>query len=93
MFKGCSNLSYIKALFTQAFDSSYNSTENWVEGVSPTGTFIANSKRTDFTRGVSGIPEGWDLYLYDEDKDKYVVKFKINNIPYEYYTDEPTQLK
>lgn len=89
MFKGCSNLSYIKALFTQSFDSSYNSTENWVEGVSPTGTFIANAKRTDFTRGVSAIPEGWDLYLYDEDNDRYVVRFKVNNIPYEMYTDEP----
>lgn len=93
MFKGCSNLSYIKALFTQSFSSgsgnSYNNTDNWVEGVSPTGTFIANAKRTDFTRGPHGIPEGWDLYLYDEDNDRYVVKFKVNGIPYEYYTDEP----
>lgn len=93
MFKGCSNLSYIKALFTQSFGSNYNSTKDWVDGVSPTGTFIANYKRTDFTRGVSAIPEGWDLYLYDEENDRYVVKFKVNNIPYEFYTDEPRDVQ
>lgn len=86
MFFGCSNLQYIKLLTTDSFGSHY---AQWVEGVSPTGVFIANAKRTDFTRGVSGIPEGWDLYLYDEEKKKYVVKFKVNEIPYEFYTDEP----
>lgn len=97
LFNGCSSLSYIKMLSTTSFGvigSNTNSwSENWVKDVSPTGTFIANSKRTDFTRGVSGIPEGWDLYLYDEDKDRYVVKFKVNDIPYEYYTDEPRDVK
>lgn len=88
LFYGCSSLSFIKDL---TVGNRYKPS-NWVEGVPPTGTFIANSKRTDFTRGVSGIPEGWDLYLYDEDKDKYVVKFKVNNIPYEYYTDEPREV-
>lgn len=86
MFFGCSKLSYIKMLYTGAFGSDASL---WVKGVSPTGTFIANSNRTDFTRGISGIPEGWDLYLYDVDNDRYVVKFKVNDIPYEYYTDEP----
>lgn len=86
MFYGCSNLSYIKCLNVFSFTSMFT---DWVNGVSPTGTFIANSKRTDFTRGVNGIPEGWNLYLYDEDNDRYVVKFKVNNIPYEFYTDEP----
>lgn len=92
MFTGCSNLSYIKMLLPFAFngeDSTGNWSGNWVSGVSPTGTFIASSKRTDFTRGVNGIPVGWDLYLYDEDNDRYVVKFKVNGIPYEFYTDRP----
>lgn len=91
LFSGCSSLSYIKMLSTTSFGGNvtYSWSRNWVKGVSPTGTFIASSKRTDFTRGVNGIPEGWDLYLYDEDKDRYVVRFKVNGIPYEYYTDEP----
>lgn len=90
MFANCTSLSYIKALFTWNFDGFR--TINWVSNVSPTGTFIANSKRTDFTRGTNGIPEGWDLYLYDEDNDRYVVRFKVNNIPYEFYTDEPRDI-
>lgn len=91
MFHSCSSLSYIKMMSVDIFNlnSRYISTLNWVSGVSATGTFIANVNRTDFTRGVSGIPEGWDLYLYDEDNDRYVIKFKVNGIPYEYYTDEP----
>lgn len=95
MFTGCSNLSYIKMLLPMAFDgtdTTSNWSGNWVKGVSSTGTFIANSKRTDFTRGPHGIPEGWDLYLYDEDKDRYVIKFKVNDIPYEYYTDKPKDI-
>lgn len=97
MFKGCSNLSYIKYMgvsaFTKEGGQSYQGwSYKWVSGVSPTGTFIANSKRTDFTRGYSGIPEGWDIYLYDVDNDRYVVKFKVNGIPYEYYTDEPKDI-
>lgn len=93
LFYGCSNLNYIKAMFTQSFrNNDYSYTKDWVNGVAEKGTFIANVKRTDFTRGVYGIPEGWDLYLYDEANDRYVVKFKVNGIPYEYYTDEPKDI-
>lgn len=95
MFYQCKNLSFIKMLSTTAFSVDYGNTWSfaWVEGVSPTGTFIANAKRTDFTRGVNGIPKGWDLYLYDEENDRYVVKFSVNGIPYEFYTDEPRYVK
>lgn len=93
LFYGCSNLNYIKAMFTQSFkNDNYRYTKDWVNGVAEKGTFIANAKRTDFTRGPHGIPEGWDLYLYDEENDRYVVKFKVNDIPYEYYTDEPRKV-
>lgn len=94
LFRECSSLSYIKMLGTTNFggDASYSWSRNWVKGVSPTGTFIASAKRTDFTRGPHGIPEGWDLYLYDVDNDRYVVKFKVNGIPYEFYTDEPRDI-
>lgn len=96
MFQGCSSLSYIKMLqHSGPFSSSGSSgdwTSYWVDGVSPTGTFIASSQRTNLTRGIHGIPEGWDLYLYDEENDRYVVKFKVNNIPYEFYTDTPRKV-
>lgn len=96
IYAGCSNLSYIKMLSPIQFDYSDTTSawsRDWVSGVAATGTFIANSKRTDFTRGVHGIPEGWDLYLYDEDNDRYVVKFTVNNIPYEFYTDKPRSVR
>jgi hypothetical protein len=54
--------------------------------------FIANSKRSDFTRGINGIPEGWNLYLYDVDNDRYEIRFRVNSIPYEMYTSEPTDI-
>lgn len=94
LFRGCSSLSYIKMLSTTSFGggATYSWSKNWVNGVSPTGTFIANSKRTNFTRGVHSIPEGWDIYLYDVDNDNYVIKFNVNGIPYEYYTDEPKDI-
>lgn len=93
LFYGCSNLNYIKAMFVQPFENNDRSyTKDWVNGVAEKGTFIANVKRTVFTRGVYGIPEGWDLYLYDEANDRYVVKFKVNGIPYEFYTDEPRDI-
>lgn len=94
LFSGCSSLSYIKMLSTTSFggDVTNSWSRNWVNGVSPTGTFIANSKRTNFTRGVHSIPVGWDLYLYDVENDRYVVKFNVNGIPYEYYTDEPKDI-
>lgn len=95
MFDGCSDLSYIKMMMSIDFGSPGTTSDwnmNWVNGVAEKGTFIANAKRTYFTRGVHGIPEGWDLYLYDEDNDRYVVKFSVNGIPYEFYTDEPRDI-
>lgn len=62
MFDGCSNLNYIKASFTYA--PSTNTTENWVRGVSPTGTFLKLSSATWDVRGVNGIPDGWEVETF-----------------------------
>ena len=59
MFKDCSNLNYIKALFTTTPDITY--TQNWVQGVAPTGTFVKNKDATWDVIGVDGIPEGWTV--------------------------------
>lgn len=44
MFKNCTNLNYIKAMFTTTPSTGY--TNSWVSGVSATGTFVKNSAAT-----------------------------------------------
>lgn len=94
MFSGCSSLSYIKMMSLSPLSGgTYGSNTGWVKGVSPTGIYIANYKGgLSAYRGDDYIPEGWNVYLYDEDNDRYVVKFSVNSIPYEYYTDEPKDI-
>ena len=59
MFNGCTKLNYIKALFTTIPSSSY--TENWVDGVAATGTFVKSKDATWDVTGVNGVPEGWTV--------------------------------
>jgi hypothetical protein len=59
MFEGCSNLNYIKAMFTTEPSSSY--TTNWVNGVAASGTFVKNSAATWNVTGADGIPTGWTV--------------------------------
>lgn len=61
MFNMCSSLNYVKCLRT---NFSYNSTENWLNGVSSTGTFVKASSASwnrntgSYTRGV---PVNWTI--------------------------------
>ena len=64
MFSGCTNLNYIKAMFTTEPGTNY--TNNWVDGVSATGTFVKNSAATWNVSGVNGIPEGWTIQTASE---------------------------
>lgn len=60
MFSGCTSLNYIKSMNTASFSSTRN--ENWVAGVSPTGTFVKNSAATWTNAfGNSAIPTGWNV--------------------------------
>ena len=60
MFYGCTNLNYIKAMFTTTPSHTY--TENWVNGVSATGTFVKNSAAGwTNTFGINAIPTGWTV--------------------------------
>ena len=61
MFKGCSNINYIKMLAITITNT--NNVENWVDGVSTTGTFVKNKDATWDIRGVSGIPDGWEVII------------------------------
>ena len=59
MFKGCTKLNYINALFTTTPGSSY--TYSWVSGVASTGKFVKNPNATWDVTGINGVPEGWTV--------------------------------
>ena len=65
MFSGCSKLNYIKAMFTDI--SAQNCLTNWLNSVSPTGTFVKNSAAT-WTNEQVGIPTGWTVQTASPDK-------------------------
>ena len=83
-FNGCSSLNEIKVHFTswqyqasvQGVPTTFNLTEEWLAGVSPTGTFICPKELAEATdgyydeegnfvpgvgRGSSTVPEGWTI--------------------------------
>ncbi|MBO6272259.1 hypothetical protein J6O48_05695 [bacterium] len=59
MFNGCTNLNYIKAMFTTTPSTTY--TSSWVNSVASSGTFVKNSAATWDVTGVNGIPTGWTV--------------------------------
>lgn len=59
MFRGCTSLNYIKAMFTTTPTTSY--TRDWVNGVSATGTFVKNSAAEWTDTGTYAVPTGWTV--------------------------------
>lgn len=59
MFRGCSNLNYVKCL-----SQNTNNTRDWLNGVAETGTFVKDANTT-WQRGPSAIPVGW--WVEDDD--------------------------
>ena len=59
MFGGCTSLNYIKCLATNI--SASNCTQNWVDGVASTGTFVKDANMSSWGTGVNGIPNGWTV--------------------------------
>jgi len=59
MFYGCSSLNYVKCLATNI--SAVYCTDNWLDGVSSTGTFVKKSGMNSWPSGASGIPTGWSV--------------------------------
>lgn len=59
MFSGCSHLNYVKCLLTEI--TSIDWIHSWLDGVAATGTFVKSAQMHDWTRGPSGIPEGWTV--------------------------------
>ena len=59
MFTGCTNLNYVKAMFTDV-PLGVNPLSRWLNTVSATGTFI-KSKDAIWTNEHALIPEGWTV--------------------------------
>ena len=65
MFNGCSSLNSIKIGYTGNFSGTgvpTNAFNNWVSGVSASGTFYYNG--SDTTRGTSAIPANWTIQTF-----------------------------
>ena len=61
MFDGCSSLNEVRCNIPSSYSSSDISStyaENWLSGVSSTGTFYTNAD-ANWPSGASGIPMGW----------------------------------
>ena len=80
MFSGCTSLNYIKCLATDI--SASVCTTGWVDGVSPSGTFVKASSMNSWTRGGSGIPTNWTVQDDDGKDDmsgKYLTFVALDN--------------
>ena len=92
MFSRCSKLDYVKCL---AIDiSAPNCTENWVEGVSSSGTFVKASSMNSWTRGASGIPSGWTITNAQNKQTKRTIHVaKAGTLPSLISEDEKYQIE
>ena len=71
MFNGCSSLNFIKAAF--ATEPSTDYTNEWVDGVAPTGNFFKGIDAKWNVVGVHGVPVGWTILSFE------TVPFSITN--------------
>lgn len=85
MFRECSSLEYIKALYTTNINTGSNSasTKIWVRNVSPKGVFVKNADATWNIVGDFGVPTGWEIKVYDVNTKRTFIRFKINDKTYE----------
>lgn len=75
MFYRCSSLSYIEAMFTTTPSRTY--TNNWVYGVSSSGTFVKHIYADWDVTGVNGVPTNWTL-THDIVNSGYIIgKFNV----------------
>lgn len=80
MFAGCTSLNYIKMMAIDIVtdwggiehQTTYD-TENWVQNVAATGTFVKNSAATWNVTGVNGIPTGWTVETANADTNEITI--------------------
>ena len=77
MFRNCNSLNYIKMLATDI--SANNCLNNWVIGVSETGTgtFVKHPDMNYLPIGPDGIPEGWTVV---DNVEKNLITFTIDGV-------------
>ena len=63
MFQGCTSLNEVTCLATDK--SARNCTNQWLNGVSSSGTFYKNPLMSSWSSGVSGVPNNWTLVDYE----------------------------
>ncbi len=85
MFCGCHNINYINAMFTTTPSTAY--TNNWVSGVSNSGTFVKNSYANWNVRGNNGIPNNWEIQLSGDSID-IVINYKSSLNRYHIIIDD-----
>jgi hypothetical protein len=64
MFDGCTSLNYVKCLATDLGENVgvYASVADWLNNVSPTGTFVKHPDMANWPTGtIDGIPSGWTV--------------------------------
>jgi len=67
MFKDCTSLNYVKCLSNDDMSNQNDEvgiwlyTEEWLENVSKSGTFVRSSGNTSWETNINGIPYGWDV--------------------------------
>lgn len=78
MFRGCSNLTYIKMMLvdtpigqSQSAWALRSFTADWVRGVAASGTFVKNGGAMWNEVGVDGVPSGWTIQ-YDGSGTRWV---------------------
>ena len=64
MFNSCTSLNNITMLATDI--SASGCLNNWVQGVSSTGTFTKAAEMTTLPTGINGIPSGWTVADYTD---------------------------
>ena len=62
MFQNCSSLNTVRAAFTTTPGAA--NTNNWLSGVSASGTFYKNTAATWNVVNVHGVPSGWTIVKY-----------------------------
>ena len=72
IFHGCNNLNYVKALFVQIGKYDIDPLDDWLYGVSRTGTFVKNANTTWDNREV-GIPDQWTVETVDVESDEITI--------------------
>lgn len=58
LFRDCAKINYIKCLGETHIS---NATNQWVNGVAATGTFLKSANASFWTNGANGIPSGWTV--------------------------------